>query len=151
MLLWDYKESIPGEPEVDYPILEKIPKTSFNCVGRLAGYYANIETRCQVFHVCSFLPEGEAVQNDFLCPNGTMFNQENFACQWWADVNCPTSDQFYRLNAQIGVVPVKEVVSVKRQAADDTIAAPANVARSERRQMAKASKRHAGFLGTIHE
>ena len=37
MLLWDYKESIPGEPEIDYPILEKIPETQFTCDGRLAG------------------------------------------------------------------------------------------------------------------
>jgi hypothetical protein len=37
MLLWDYKESIPGEPEIDYPILEKIPETAFTCEGRLAG------------------------------------------------------------------------------------------------------------------
>jgi len=113
MLLWDYKESIPGEPEIDYPILEKIPETAFTCEGRLAGYYADIETRCQVFHVCSFLPEGSAVKNSFLCPNGTLFNQENFACQWWADIDCPTSDQFYKLNENIGKIPEK--AQVKRQ------------------------------------
>jgi len=107
-LLWDYKESIPGLPEVDYPILERIPETSFTCEGRLAGYYADIETRCQVFHIC-----GDNFKNSFLCPNGTLFNQENFACQWWADIDCPSSDQFFSLNAKIGVVPDK--ATVKRQ------------------------------------
>ena len=34
---WDFRESIPGEPEIDYPILDKIPTTSFKCSGRVAG------------------------------------------------------------------------------------------------------------------
>ena len=34
---WDFRESIPGDPETDYPILDKIPVTSFTCVGKLDG------------------------------------------------------------------------------------------------------------------
>ena len=34
---WDFRESIPGEPEADYPILDKIPPTGFACNGRLDG------------------------------------------------------------------------------------------------------------------
>ena len=34
---WDFRESIPGDPETDYPILDKIPVTSFTCVGRIDG------------------------------------------------------------------------------------------------------------------
>lgn len=34
---WDFRESIPGEPEFDYPILDKIPKTLFKCTGRQDG------------------------------------------------------------------------------------------------------------------
>lgn len=34
---------------VDYPAYETVPKgLSFSCKGRLPGYYADIETRCQV-------------------------------------------------------------------------------------------------------
>lgn len=102
---WDFRESIPGEPGDDYPILDKIPATKFACNDRLDGYYADLEARCQVFHVCSGLPDGQFVQSSFLCPNGTIFQQETFSCQWWADVDCATSDKFYSLNAKIGVVP----------------------------------------------
>jgi len=102
---WDFRESIPGDPETDYPIYDKIPETAFTCNDRIDGYYADLETRCQVFHVCSLMPNGQAIQNSFLCPNGTLFNQEIFTCQWWADVECATSDQFYDLNKNIGVVP----------------------------------------------
>merc|ERR1712035_206811 len=102
---WDFRESIPGEPEQDYPILDKIPSTKFACDDRLDGYYADLDTRCQVFHVCSKLPDGAYVQSSFLCPNGTIFQQESFSCQWWADVECASSANFYSLNAKIGVVP----------------------------------------------
>jgi len=46
------------------------------------GYYADSETRCQVFHVCSKLPDGQYIQNSFLCPNGTIFKQQTFSCEW---------------------------------------------------------------------
>ena len=48
----------------------------------VTGYYADLEARCQVFHVCSKLPDDHYIKSSFLCPNGTIFNQENFACQW---------------------------------------------------------------------
>jgi len=34
---WDFRESIPGDPETDYPILDKIPQTSFTCGGKVDG------------------------------------------------------------------------------------------------------------------
>lgn len=34
---WDFRESIPGEPEIDYPIFEKIPETAFTCSGKIDG------------------------------------------------------------------------------------------------------------------
>jgi len=105
VLFWDFRESIPGEPGQDYPILDKIPTTEFKCNERLDGYYADLDAGCQVFHVCSKLPDETYIQSSFLCPNGTIFQQETFSCQWWADVECASSTNFYELNAKIGVVP----------------------------------------------
>jgi len=117
MPFWDFRESIPGDPEQDYPILDKIPATKFTCNGRIDGYYADLETRCQVFHVCSKLPGDQYIQNSFLCPNGTIFQQETFSCQWWPDVECALSTEFYELNARIGIAPqsgasssIKEII-----------------------------------------
>ena len=28
------------------------------------------------------------VKYDFLCPNGTLFNQQYFICDWWFNVDC---------------------------------------------------------------
>lgn len=139
MLLWDYKESIPGEPEIDYPILESIPQTKFDCAGRIDGYYADVETRCQVFHVCSTQPDNIVIKNSFLCPNGTLFNQENFACQWWADIDCPTSDQFFKLNENIGKVPEK--TTFKRQVVGSPLALPVDVAFAPAKSARSSSRR----------
>uniref|UniRef100_A0A1A9VN25 Chitin-binding type-2 domain-containing protein n=1 Tax=Glossina austeni TaxID=7395 RepID=A0A1A9VN25_GLOAU len=83
---------------VDYPAYEAVPKgLSFKCQGRLPGYYADIETRCQVWHWC--LHSGH--QYSFLCPNGTVFNQAVRVCDWWSNVNCPGSEQLYENNDEL--------------------------------------------------
>ena len=74
-------ESIPGEPGEDYPILGSVPDTSFDCLGQVeGGYYADPEGECQVFHICAGGGEGSLVKYSFLCPNGTLFNQQYFVC-----------------------------------------------------------------------
>lgn len=40
---YDLRQTIPGEPGVDYPIHFSVPKTSFKCTGRHEGLiYLNI-------------------------------------------------------------------------------------------------------------
>ncbi len=45
----------------------------------LSGYYADPELGCQAYHVC--LSGSRKVS--FLCPNGTIFHQAGFTCEWW--------------------------------------------------------------------
>ncbi|KPM06433.1 hypothetical protein QR98_0049080, partial [Sarcoptes scabiei] len=78
------RDGIPGVAGRDYPTLIEIPKTSFSCARQpLNGYYADTETACQVVHMCQM----GGVQDSFICPNGTIWNQEKFACQWWYEVS----------------------------------------------------------------
>ncbi|GIZ01898.1 chitin-binding type-2 domain-containing protein [Caerostris extrusa] len=62
-----HAKEIRGVPEEDYPTYYVIPKTSFRCSEQLynPGFYADTETRCQVFHYCY-----EHRQESFLCPMG---------------------------------------------------------------------------------
>lgn len=47
------EEAIPGQPGVDYPIGSKINRTDFDCSDqKWPGYYADVETRCQVSFWC---------------------------------------------------------------------------------------------------
>ncbi|XP_069168746.1 uncharacterized protein [Procambarus clarkii] len=96
-----YKEenNIPGDPGVDYPIYHQIPYTKFTCaeVPYRPGMYANPEAGCQVYHVCHddrYGPKGA----QFLCTNGTLFNQETFNCDWWYNVDCSKAASLYSLN-----------------------------------------------------
>ncbi|GAB6026343.1 hypothetical protein CHUAL_012546 [Chamberlinius hualienensis] len=79
---------IPGVAGVDYPIYSQALVSAFNCEEKMApGYYADIETKCQVFHLCQ--PYSD--KTSFLCPNGTMFNEKYSVCDWWYNVKCETN------------------------------------------------------------
>ena len=96
------RDSVPGEPGLDYPILSSPDQvdTSFSCQVTLhyrnfrrhkrhfllldftqflfqglvtGGYYADVDAQCQVFHVCLGSQQDKRVS--FLCPNGTIFAQ----------------------------------------------------------------------------
>jgi len=80
--------SVPGVPGEDYPIYAEVPESAFTCEGQVeGGYYADEEAECQVFHICA----AEEAKYSFLCPNGTIFNQEYFICDWWFNVDCAES------------------------------------------------------------
>ena len=53
-----------------------------------SGYYADEEAECQVFHICT--ADGQD-KYSFLCPNGTIFNQNYFIRDWWFNVDCAES------------------------------------------------------------
>ncbi|CAH2981764.1 unnamed protein product [Chilo suppressalis] len=94
----DDEGGTPGQPGVDYPILTTIPQTAFNCkTQRYKGFFADPETRCQVWHYCD-LNGGQA---SFLCPNGTIFSQAGLTCDWWFNVRCASTAQLYVLNESL--------------------------------------------------
>ncbi|GIY77912.1 chitin-binding type-2 domain-containing protein, partial [Caerostris darwini] len=91
-----HAKEIRGVPEEDYPTYYVIPKTSFRCSEQLynPGFYADTETRCQVFHYCY-----EHRQESFLCPMGTIFNQPLLVCDYWYSSNCSLAPSYYHVNA----------------------------------------------------
>ncbi|XP_038211025.1 GATA zinc finger domain-containing protein 14-like isoform X2 [Zerene cesonia] len=99
---WNIKLAVPGAPGGDYPTLNTIPRTSFTCAGKAPGYYADQEANCQVFKVCT---AGSTYGfQSFLCPNGTLFNQAVFVCDWWMNVNCGKSQELINKNQRFGKI-----------------------------------------------
>lgn len=47
----DYEvyQGVVGRPGIDFPILSGIPQTTFNCRKFGNGYFADLETDCQVY------------------------------------------------------------------------------------------------------
>ena len=99
------RSSIPGEPGTDYPIMAStqvsrihilcfydfqslcFQDSGFSCDGLVfGGYYADPATDCQQYSVCLQDPisPDTLYPVNFLCPNGTIFNQQLFNCDWWS-------------------------------------------------------------------
>jgi len=96
------EEVIPGIPGDDYPIFAEVPDTSFFCDGQTdGGYYSDPEAECQAFHICAGDGTGGLTKYSFLCPNGTLFNQQYFVCDWWFNVDCSLAESLYALNDEI--------------------------------------------------
>ncbi|CAG9861919.1 unnamed protein product [Phyllotreta striolata] len=76
--------------------LENMPQTSFSCREKiLGGYYADVDTQCQMFHICVKVA-GIGIQDfRFLCPNGTAFDQDHQICAEWEDIDCDVSTLYY--------------------------------------------------------
>merc|ERR1719431_549377 len=88
--------SVPGTPGEDYPIFSAVPQTSFTCTDKdEGGYYADMETGCQVHHTCGNREDYNLAKFSSLCPNGTIFDQQQQTCRWWYLVDCQSSDSFY--------------------------------------------------------
>jgi len=96
------EDNVPGLPGEDYPTLASPPATSFSCADKVAGgYYADTEAGCQAFHICVGDGAGGLTKYSFLCPNGTLFNQQYFVCDWWFNVDCDRTEHFYSLNEEL--------------------------------------------------
>ncbi|XP_019869220.1 U-scoloptoxin(01)-Cw1a-like [Aethina tumida] len=66
-----------------HPTFASVPRTSFSCQGRDPGYYADVETGCQAYHICEHNSVGS-----FLCTNGTLFNEQFQVCDQFYNVRC---------------------------------------------------------------
>ncbi|KAJ6647098.1 hypothetical protein Bhyg_02318 [Pseudolycoriella hygida] len=101
---------ILGEP--GYLDFDNLPETNFTCAGKvIGGYYADLETSCQMFHVCTIGQLEEPMDIKFLCLNGTVFDQETRVCERVDEVDCTKSERFYYLNLELygnTMVPIPE-------------------------------------------
>ncbi|RWS23480.1 hypothetical protein B4U80_03760, partial [Leptotrombidium deliense] len=90
--------NVRGVAGVDFPVYAKIPETNFVCRDmEFPGFYADMETGCQVYHSCH---HRRGLVHSFMCPNGTIFSQEYLICDWWYNVKCGNSDQYYGINKE---------------------------------------------------
>ncbi|GFS77985.1 chitin-binding type-2 domain-containing protein, partial [Nephila pilipes] len=86
--------------KIDYPTYWEmdLPQTRFTCKNKVnGGYYADIETECQMYHVCHRNKDGVMRSSRFLCGNGTVFDQRHLVCQDYRKVRrrCRDSEKYY--------------------------------------------------------
>merc|ERR1711970_1105149 len=93
------EHGVPGIPCKDYPCLAEAPYTKFSCasVPFRPGMYADPESGCQAYRVCNDGRDGPSGAG-FVYPNGTLFDQYQFACEFWNKVDCSKAVSLYDLN-----------------------------------------------------
>ncbi|XP_045595618.1 U-scoloptoxin(01)-Cw1a isoform X2 [Procambarus clarkii] len=86
--------------------------TSFNCLGRPYGYYADVANDCAIFHVCYPVNDEignivEEAQFSFICGNQTIFSQESLTCSTPQEAfPCAQAESLYDAsNADFGRIP----------------------------------------------
>ncbi|KAL7637570.1 UNVERIFIED_CONTAM: hypothetical protein RMT77_012298 [Armadillidium vulgare] len=58
---------------------------SFSCENLPYGYYADVDNNCEIFHICLPVVDDvgaliETAHFSFICPNQTVFSQDNLVC-----------------------------------------------------------------------
>lgn len=105
-------QSFNAQYLLQYLDFDNLPETNFTCAGKvIGGYYADLETSCQMFHVCTIGQLEEPMDIKFLCLNGTVFDQETRVCERVDEVDCTKSERFYYLNLELygnTMVPIPE-------------------------------------------
>ena len=84
-------------------ILETFLSLMANGMGQKINHN-KIYIAMQVFHVC----ESGKRQSSFICPKGTIFNQKHRVCDWWYNVKCEDSTEFYDLNLDLLLLEKKK-------------------------------------------
>ena len=65
------------------------------------GYYSDTELECQAFQICVADSVGGLNKFSFLCPNGSLFDQQYFICDFWFNVDCSQAESLYFLNDEL--------------------------------------------------
>ena len=68
-----------------------------------------------MFHICTADGQGGLAKYSFLCPNGTIFNQNYFICDWWFNFDCAEAEALYSINDDIAA----ERAEIDAAASDD--------------------------------
>ncbi|XP_042860265.1 putative uncharacterized protein DDB_G0286901 [Penaeus japonicus] len=81
--------------------------SSFSCLDRPYGYYADQDNSCRVFHICNptLFSNGavETYQYSFMCGEGSVFDQKELTCVAESSaIPCQESSNFLYTNEQFG-------------------------------------------------
>jgi len=84
--------------------------TAFSCEGQDYGYYADVASGCEIFHICLPIQDNDGLvtstaKYSFFCGNGTVFDQQALVCNHADDAfPCEESPSLF------GSVPFGEVL-----------------------------------------
>merc|ERR1711963_161628 len=99
-----------GLPAGSEDILQYPNSDTFSCEGQGYGYYADVQSGCQVFHICLPIEDNdgnviETAKWSFFCGNATVFDQETLTCNYPENAfPCEESPSLYG-SVEFGKIP----------------------------------------------
>ncbi|XP_003742517.1 uncharacterized protein LOC100899790 [Galendromus occidentalis] len=98
-------DSVAGFPAGVEDVVGEV-RSTFKCPPR-AGYFADVDNDCKVFHVCHPVESSKGQQDIqhfmFFCGNQTVFDQSTLTCAHPEQaVPCSLAAMFFDLNDRIG-------------------------------------------------
>ncbi|GFX47683.1 uncharacterized protein TNCV_699371 [Trichonephila clavipes] len=101
------REAVEMNPDVE-------GETSFTCDGKVPGSaYADIESDCEMFHICVLLGNYRILDYKVRCANGTAFHQETGSCREKGEFRCEKAQSFFQFEKQLKSTK-KPVISKKK-------------------------------------
>ncbi|XP_044594498.1 uncharacterized protein LOC123271996 [Cotesia glomerata] len=96
--------------------LNTIPQQSsnFSCKSRDTGFYADIESNCQIYYTC----DDHGNKFSYNCPQDTVFNQETLVCDHTYRVDCQKSAKFILQDVKTQQIQEKDIESDNTQNAN---------------------------------
>lgn len=80
------EEESDGLPAGGDEVLSNYPPVNaFDCSDKPFGYYADVDSACELFHICNPILDNdgeiiEVAKYSFFCPNQTFFDQSTLTC-----------------------------------------------------------------------
>ncbi|CAL1261266.1 unnamed protein product [Larinioides sclopetarius] len=69
----------------------------FTCEGKVpGGAYADVESNCEMFHICVLLGKNKVLDYKVYCANGTAFDQETGSCREKGEFTCENAHLFFQ-------------------------------------------------------
>jgi len=66
-------------------VIPDMRRSFFSCKDRPYGYYADVDSDCQVFHICTPMVHADGftqnIKHSLFCNNGTRFDQRTLTCR----------------------------------------------------------------------
>uniref|UniRef100_A0A6G1S8N2 Chitin-binding type-2 domain-containing protein n=1 Tax=Aceria tosichella TaxID=561515 RepID=A0A6G1S8N2_9ACAR len=90
-------ETSPTDPGVSAGLnaTQALANSTFTCLNRQVGYYADIETDCKVYHFCllgQFNGEPMYQRVPYMCLNNTVFDQQVLDCVDASNMTAPCKE-----------------------------------------------------------
>lgn len=95
---------------------ENFEKSGFNCHDKVAGgVYADIESNCEMFHICVPLGKYKMLDYKVFCANGTAFDQETGSCREKGEFICENAHLYFQFEKPNQPAPSKKPVLKKKK------------------------------------